>query len=181
MKLSNRARLIVIVVILVAAVAVLYTIYARQAAERNDLNARRDRAQTLMFGLGAQKVELQNQRDQALSSLNTSLAKFPRSVESIEYGEGLYKIAADCNVRIARLSAIPPADKQVGSVIYSVSSFAVAVSGGIENILEFVDALRAGDGFQDPKFPWSANVKSVNIDANASAATINLDIYGYKG
>lgn len=178
MKLSNKVKLILIVVILVAALGVLFTIYFRQVAERNDLNERLDRAQTLMVGLGSQKADLQIKLAQAQSLLNASLARFPRSVESIEYGDDLFEIAADCNVVIGRLTASPPADKKVGAVTYSVSSFVVAVSGGIENVLKFVYAVKTGDDFQ---LPWSADVKNVSVDVAKSSATINLDIYGYKG
>jgi type IV secretory pathway VirB6-like protein len=173
---SNKVKLIVIVVILVAALAVLFTIYSRQAADRNDLNDKLDRARILFTGLGAQKEALQDDLAQAQSSLNTSLAEFPRVVESIEYGDDLFEIAADCNVQITSLSGSVPADKKVGGVTYSVSSFGLTVSGTTENMLKFIYAIRTGDDFQ---LPWAADVKSVNMDAAKS--TINLDIYGYKG
>jgi len=175
---SNRARLVVIVVVLVAALAVLFTFYSRQAAERNDLNERLDRAQILLVGLGNQKTTLEDELTQARSLLNTSLANFPTSVESIEYGEDLFEIAADCNVDITSLSASPPETTKVGAATYSISSFVVGVSGISENILVFIQALTTGDDFQ---LPWAADVKSVSTDASRSTATIDLDIYGYKG
>jgi len=174
---SNKVKLIVIVVMLVAALAVLFTIYSRQAAERNDLNGRLDRAQTLLTGLGAQKETLQDDLAQARSSLDTNLAKFPRVVESIEYGDDLFEIAADCNVHITALTASPPSDEKVGGVTYSVSSFVLTVSGATENMLKFVYAIRTGDGFQ---LPWSAEVNSINMNVGGGSANINLDIYGYK-
>ena len=50
----------------------------------------------------------------------------------------------------------------------------------MNDILDFINAIRTGDGF---KLPWSAEVKSVSIDFGdeGAVATINVDIYGYKG
>lgn len=175
---GNKVKLIAIVLVLVAALAVLFTFYSRQAAERNDLNERLDRAQVLLTGLGTQKTTLEDELAQARSLLDTSRANFPASVESIEYGDDLFDIAADCNVQITSLSASLPEDQKLGAVTYSVSSFVAAVSGTTDNVLAFIDALRTGDGFQ---LPWAADVKSVAMDPARSTATINMDIYGYKG
>lgn len=175
---NNKVKLVAIVIVLVAALAVLFTFYSRQAAERNDLNDRLDTALILLNGLGNQKEDLQAELAQARSLLDTSLANFPASVESIEYGDDLFGIAADCNVQIGSLIASPPGGVKLGSVTYSVSSFVVVVGGTSDNMLEFIYALAIGDGFQ---LPWSTDVKSAYIDAARSTATINLDIYGYRG
>lgn len=178
MKLSRKVWLILGAVILVAALVGAYMVYSRQAGERNDLNARLERAQTLLPGLTTNKNDLENQLAQAESLLNTDKAQFPESVESIEYGEDLFAIATNCNVGITGLTASTPTNKKVGTITYSVSSFVIGVSGGVNDILKFIDAVRTGDGFQ---LPWSAAVTGVNINVAASAATINVDIYGYKG
>lgn len=175
---GNKVKLIAIAVLLVAALAVLFTLYSRQAAERNDLNERLDRAQVLLVGLGAQKTTLEDELAQARSLLDTSRANFPQIIESIEYGDDLFDIAADCNVQITSLSASLPEDEKVGAATYSVSSFVAIVSGTTENILAFILAITTGDDFQ---LPWSADVTSINMDAARSTATVNLDIYGYKG
>jgi hypothetical protein len=177
MKLGKKVWLIVEIVILVAALVGLYVVYSRQAGEQKDLNARLSSAQTLSAGLTKQKQDLENQLAQAQSSLEASQAQFPESVESIEYDDDLFAIAHDCNVDITRIAASPPTGKTVGAVTYSVSPFVVDVSGSVENILDFIYALRTGDGFQ---LPWSAEVTSINMDVTGSA-TINVDIYGYKG
>jgi hypothetical protein len=184
MKLSNRVRLVLIVIVMVVALAVLFTVYSRQAAERRDLNAKLEEAQILLVGLGHQKDTLEDDLGSALSALNAYRAEFPGAVESIEYGNDLFEVASDCNVRITGLTAAPPVDKKVGGVTYSVSSFVVGISGTAENMRSFVDAIGTGIdtelswGFQ---LPWSVEVKSVSMDISRSAATINLDIYGYRG
>jgi len=110
--------------------------------------------------------------------LDRSRAKFPESVESIEYGEDLFEIADDCDVVLTSLRPSKPTDK--GGATYSVSSFAVDVKGDVSDILDFVDALRAGADFQ---LPWSAELTAVKINyaGEGDSATINLDIYAYKG
>lgn len=173
MKLSKKVWLIVGVVILVAALVSLYMVYSRQARERDALNDRLSEAETLSPVLTAQKSELENRLAQATSLLQTSQAKFPESVESIEYGEYLFEIADECNVNLASLSFPRPTDRKVGAVTYSVVSLALPVSGTLADIFEFIDTIRTDERFA------STEVKSVNMNV-AGSATINLDIYGYK-
>jgi len=184
MKLSKKVWLIVVIAVIVAALASLFTIYFRQAGERGELQDRLSRAEILLPNLMKQKKDLQDQLASATSLLNKNQAKFPGSVESIEYGEDLFKIADDCNVELTSLSLSTPTGKKVGSVIYSVSSFTVIVEGNIDNMLTFIDAVGTGIDYDLSwrfQLPWSVDVKSINMEAARSRATISLDIYGYKG
>jgi hypothetical protein len=178
MRPSRKVWLIVGIIILVGALAGLYTVYSRQAAERGDLSDRLSRAQTLLPGLVNQREELEDELAQAESVLEASAAQFPESVESIEYDDDLFEIADDCNVAVTKITASPPSTKKVGTVTYSTSPFVVVVHGSVDNILDFIYALRVGDDFQ---LPWSAEVRGVTINVDGGTATINVDIYGYKG
>jgi hypothetical protein len=178
MKLSKTARLIVIIVIVAVVLGVLFPIYFRQAGERDGLNDKMDRAQILMTGLSANKESLEDELAQAQSSLSTSLAGFPESVESIEYDDDLFKIADDCNVGISSITALPPTNKKVGAVTFTVSTFTIMIKGSMDNILDFIDTIRIGDDFQ---LPWSAEVTWININISKSTATMTLNIYGYEG
>ena len=192
MKLSKKAWLIVVIVIIVSALASLFTIYFRQARERDELNEQLSRDEALLAAFIKQKGTLEDQLAQAQSSLDTSQAQFPESVESIEYGEDLFKIAygqnlysmaAGCGVELTRLTASTPVDKKIGAVTYSVSSFTVTVEGNTDNILKFIDAVGTGIDYDlswNFQLPWSVDVKSVNMEVTKSKATIDLDIYGYK-
>jgi Tfp pilus assembly protein PilO len=175
MKLSSKVWLIVIIVVVVAAVAGLYTVYSRQAAERDDLTERRDRAQTLQSQLTDSKSDLEDQLASAQSSLSASQAQFPASVESIEYGEYIFEIVEDCNLQLSALSFPKPAGVKQGSVTYRVVSLTLPVSGALENIFKFIDTIKT-----DPRFA-STRVKSVNLNVAGGSATIAVDIYGYKG
>jgi hypothetical protein len=178
MRLTKTVRLIVVVVILAVAIGVLFSYYSGKVAERNELNERLSRAQTLLPGLMKQRENLEDQLTQAEALLNANLAQFPESVESIEYDDDLFEIADECNVAITKLTSSKPTSKGVEGVTYSVSTFVMVVNGNIESILDFIYAIRTGDGF---RLPWSADVKSINMNCGGPTASINLDIYAYKG
>lgn len=174
MKVGRKALLVLGTVVIVAALVVVGVFYFRQAAERAALNDRLDTAQTLLSGLANQRQNLDNQLASAQSSLDASRTEFPESVESIEYGEYLFEIAHECNVNLNSLSFPTPAVGTVGTVTYSIVSLSLPVSGTLANIFEFIDTIRTDDRFA------STYVKSVTMNT-AGSATINMDIYGYKG
>lgn len=174
MRISKKVGLIIGAVILVVILVILFSTYSRQAGERNDLNARLSAAQTLMPILTTQKTDLENQLAQIESSLNANKAKFPESVESIEYGEYLFEIADECNVNLNFLTFPKPTAITIGAVTYSVVSLSLPVSGELDNIFDFIEALRTDERFT------SAEVTAVNTNV-AGSAIINLNIYGYKG
>ena len=173
MKIGRKALLVLGAVAIVAALVVVGMLYFRQAGERADLNDRLDRAQTLVPGLSKQKQDLEGQLASAQSSLETSKAQFPESVDSIEYGEYLYEIAADCNVYLDSLNFPRPAAATLGGVACSVVSLSLPVRGTLENIFVFIDTIRTDDRFV------STQVKTVNLNA-AGSVTIEVNIYGYK-
>jgi len=177
MKLSKKVWLIVVIVIFAVVLGILFFIYSGQAKERDQLNDRMSLARTLLPGLTDNRQNKEDELTQAESLLEAGQAQFPESVESIEYDDDLFEIADDCNVSLTKLTASKPTNKTVGAVTYSVSTFVVVVQGSIDNILEFIYALRTGDDFQ---LPWSAEVNSINMNVSSGAATINLVIYGYK-
>ena len=174
MRISKRVGLIIGAVILVVILVILFSTYSRQAGERNDLNAKLSAAQTLLPILTTQKTDLENQLAQIESSLNANKAKFPESVESIEYGEYLFEIAGKCKVNLNFLTFPKPTAITIGAVTYSVVSLALPVSGELDNIFDFIEALMTDERFT------SAEVTAVKIEV-AGSATINLNIYGYKG
>jgi hypothetical protein len=175
MKLSRKVGLILGAVIIVVALVSVYMVYRPQAGERDDLHAQLSGAQTLIPGLAKQKQDLEAELAQVQSSLSTSQVQFPQAVESIEYDVALFAIAHDCNVEITKLTVSPPAGTTVGTITYSVSSFVVVITGNIDNILKFINAIRTGGDLQ---LPWSAEVTGINTSMDS--ATINLNIYGYK-
>jgi type II secretory pathway pseudopilin PulG len=178
MKLSKTVWLIVAIVIFAIVLGVLFSIYSGQAAELKELESGLNATQTESKELEKELDDAGKTLTQAKSKLDESQAKFPESVKSIEYGEDLFEIADDSNVDLTSLSPRTPTSKKVGAVTYSVSLFTIVVKGNIDNILDFIEALRIGSE-KDFQEPWSADLKVVNI--GESQATITLDIYSYKG
>ena len=177
MRLSKKVWLIAGIAVLAVVLGFLFMTYSQAAAEHGQMEDRLEQARSDLDRLTPQKADLANQDSQARSSLETSQAKFPESVTSIEYGDDLFNIADESNVRITKLTASSPVDRQVGAITYSVSSFVVVVKGDVKDVLDFVHALRTTGDFQ---LPWSTRVKVVIIAYGSGQATINLDIYGYK-
>lgn len=192
MRLSRKFWIILGIGVLVVLIAILASTYVRQTEERRQLDDRLTLAQTRLPGLISEQQDLEGQLAQARSFLETSQARFPQAVESIEYGEDLFRIAygydlrtmfSELNLELTSLTASPPAAGQAGAVTYSVSTFTIAVSGDVNNILKFIDALGTQIDYQLPwttQEPWSVQVNSVNFNVAGRAATISLDVYGYK-
>ena len=178
MKLSRKALLIIVIVVFAVALGVLFYIYSGQNKERAELNERLSLAQTLLPGLIDNREMKEDELTQAESLLAASQAQFPESVQSIEYDDDLFEIAEDCNVSLTKVTASKPTSTAVGAVTYSVSTFVVVVHGSIDNIMDFIYAIRTGDDFQ---LPWSAEVTSLKTNVSGGSADINLTIYGYKG
>jgi hypothetical protein len=178
-KIDNRIWLIIGIAIFVAAAVILFRAYTQEVNEQAQLTTDLATQQGLLHMLTTEEDDQQNKLKQAESLFDASRAKFPESVESIEYGEDLFKIAGDCSVELTNLSPSPPGTTTQGAVTYSVSSFSIQVQGDVSDILSFINALRTGDSF---RLPWSAEVNSVSIDfGDTEVATISADIYGYKG
>jgi hypothetical protein len=177
MRLSRKVWLILGAVVLIAALVGAYVVYYQTAQERNDLSSRLTEAQDSVTTLTANKTDLQNQLAQAQSLFDASQAKFPQSVESIEYGEYLYEIAHDCNVELLSLTFPKPASKKVGGVTYSVVSLTLPISGSLDNIFAFIDTLITDDRFA------STEVKGITITMGAgeASAAISVDVYAHKG
>ena len=178
MKLSRKAGLIIVIVVFAVALGVLFYIYSGQNRERAELNERLSLAQTLLPGLIDNRETKEDELTQAESLLAASQAQFPESVQSIEYDDDLFEIAEDCNVSLTKVTASKPTSTKVGAVTYSVSAFVVVVHGSIDNIMDFIYAIRTGDDFQ---LPWSAEVTSLKTNVSGGSADINLTIYGYEG
>ena len=195
MKRNNKVLLIVVSCILVIALIIVGVIYFQQARERRELDERLEEAQARSAILKHEKEGaggLDDQLAYAQSRLYGYQRQFPQAVESIEYGEdffriaygqNLYTMAAGCGVELTSLAATKPGGKTIGAVTYSISSFSLAVQGGTNNILKFIDAIGTGIDYKlSWKFqePWSVRVNSVIMNVAGGTAAINLDVYGYR-
>jgi hypothetical protein len=148
-------------------------IRSEQATELEDLNQRLETAQARLPVLTAQKNDLQDELASAQSSLDSSKTQYPQEIHSIEYGEHIFDIVEDSNLGLSSLSFPRPSGTTEGSVTYRVVSLTLPVSGTRDNIFDLMDTINT-----DPRFA-STRVKSVVL--SGKGATINVDIYSYKG
>lgn len=200
MRLSKTAWLILGAGIFIIAFATLYMVYSRRSGEQEQLNSSLAVAQGALPQLISEREDLESQLTQwesqlteATSSLAKIEARFPESVQSIEYDERLFELADDCDLEITSLTASEPSSKKVKveaedikveDITYATTSFRVEVRGEVDDILDFINAIATGEHF------ITATVESVDMDipepeegeeAEKPTATIELVIYGYEG
>ncbi len=173
MKISKTALLVLGIGIFVIGFAAIFALYSGQAGERSGLNANLVAAQSLLPKLMAEKDELAGQLAQwdgelaqATSALDESEARYPKSVESIEYDETIFKLASDCDLMIMELTAFEPWDEDVkdSDITYAVGtaevkvqntelppttvgSFEVFADETVDKMLEFIHLIAASEEF----------------------------------
>lgn len=177
MAISRRVGLILVAIVIIGALIAAYVIYSGQASQKGALNDRVNRAKAALPALDKQKQDLQEQLTNAQSSAATSQAQFPQSVESIEYGEYLYEIAAESGVQLTSLTFPQPGSVTVGAVTYSVVSLTLPISGTVDNIFKFITALRTDDRFASTQI----TAITMNMGGATPAAAISVTIYAHQG
>jgi type II secretory pathway pseudopilin PulG len=178
-KINKKVLLIIGIAVFVIILVSLFRTYSQQIKEQEELRTNLAAQQTVLRNLTNSKKDLEDKLDAAQSLLDTSQAQFSESLESIEYGEDLFEIADDCNLELTTLQPSIPGTKTAGAVTYSVVTFTVKVGGEMDDILDFIYAIRTGDDFN---LPWSAELKSLSMECGEeTAATMTLEVYGYKG
>ena len=210
MKISKTALLVLGIGIFIIAFAALFTLFSGQSGEQERLNDSLAAAQSLLPKLVAEGEDLAGQLTQweselakATSSLGESEARFPKSVESIEYDETLFRIADDCDLRIIELTASEPQDEEVKDtdITYTVTNFTVVVRSKesppstlgdfemyidetLDNMLEFINIVATSGEFN------VGTIELVNIerleppeeiqeDETGPEAEIQIIIYGF--
>ncbi len=154
LKLSRTSWLILSIGIFVIAVGGLYMVYRGQVAQQQEVNSKLSQAQAELPPLVSQREELESQlaglendMAQVISSLESAKAKFPESVDGIDYSEVLFNIADDSALKIVILTASGTGDEEVDGIIYSITIFEVVVKGEVDDVLDFVHVISTTDGF----------------------------------
>ena len=210
MKISKTALLVLGVGIFILGFAILFVLYSGQSGEQEGLNSKLDATQSLLPELIMEKEDLvaqlaqwEAELDKARLALSQSEGKFPKSVESIEYDETLFKLAEDSGLLIVELTASEPSDETVKGtdIAYDVTTVEVVVVNAesvpgtagdyevyiddtVDKVLEFVHLLAVTPDFN------VANITVVAVDGleppeelegseEGPEATIELVIYGF--
>jgi len=188
MKLSKTFWLILGIGISVIAVGILGWFYLDQRGEQQRLDDNLEVAQRTYSILVSQRDDLESQLSQseselaqAESLLREAKARFPESVESIEYDAALFGIADDCDLEITKLTASEPSDEEAETITYITASFTVDVEGTVAHILDFINTIATDEDFTNATIEM-VNMKVPEPDEEGEpSATINLVIYGYQG
>ncbi len=212
LKLSRTAWLILSIGIFVVALGGLFMVYRGQVAQQQELNSKLSQAQATLPPLVSQREELESQlaglendMAQTTSLLESARAKFPESVDGIEYGEVLFNIAENSDLKIVTLTASGTEDEEVDGIIYSITLFEVVVKGEVDDVLDFVHVISTSDGFTTTTGelidfttttvelvdigvpdPLSEEAKedmtAAEIDeAESPSAAIKITVFSYKG
>ncbi len=216
MKLSKTTWMVLGIGIIIIAAVSLYMVYQGQGQKREEardsltnaeknLQSFTDIKEATEVELSQLENELQESQSQ-ISQLETELAqteltlnqtgaRFPISVESIEYDEVLFNFAHDANLIITSLTAGEPADITTEDITYTTTLFAVEVRGEMTDILYFINTIVADDDFQTailepvaitvPEPLTEMEKEDLTGDEIAEAempsATISLMVYTYQG
>ena len=208
MRLSKTAWLILGAGVFIIAFGTLFMLHSQQSGEQEWLEDSLSVAQALWPQLISEREDLEDQLTQwegelakATSSLSSSKARFPKSVQSIEYDEALFDIADDCDLQIIKITASEPRDKKVEDITYTTTTFEVVVRSEesppstvgefetyidetVDNILEFINIIATDEDFAN------ATIELVNMekleppeeikgDETGPEATVRLIIYGF--
>jgi hypothetical protein len=216
MRLSRTAWLVLGIGVFVIAFASLYVVYSGQSREGRQLNnnlaaanARLPKVVAERENLESQLTEQQGALASAESALDVAMAKFPKSVESVDYDEVLFKIADGCDLEVSSLKAEEPSDVKIkgeaGEITYAVTAFTIEVKAAgakpitleqfetyidetVDNILDFINEVVTGEHFTTATVD-SVSMKNLEPPVDADelesapkpSATIQLSIYSYKG
>ena len=210
MKISKTALIVLGIGIFVIIFATLFVLYSGQSGERAQLNTSLTKTQGLLPELIAEKEDLTGQLAQwegelakARVALSKSEGRFPKSVESIEYDETIFKLAEDSGLLIIELTASEPTEEKVKDtdIIYDITiitvvlvnaesppgtagDFEVYIDETVDKVLEFIHLVVVTPDF------GVATIQVAAIDGleppeelgegeTGPEATLELAIYGF--
>ena len=210
MKLSKTAFLVLGIGIFILGFAILFVLYSGQSGEQEQLNSSLDAAQGLLPEIIAEKGDLAGQLtywegelDKARAALSKSEARFPKSVESIEYDEVIFKLAEQSGLLIIELTASEPAEEGVKGteIIYAVTTvevvvwnidsppstagaFEVYIDETVDKVLEFIHLVVTTPDFNVATFKVASieglePPEELEGDETSPEATLELAIYGF--
>jgi hypothetical protein len=141
---------------------------------------------------------------EAESLLSKAKAKFPESIESIDYSEILFNIAQKYDLEVNSLKASEPNERKVENVIYAVTTIEIEVrpadprpttveafeeyiDEAVDNVLKFVDTVVRDGSFTnttievvDMKYLDPPDEERIEA-AEKPTATIRVVIFSYEG
>jgi hypothetical protein len=210
MKISKTALIVLGIGIFVIVFATLFVLYSGQSGERAQLNTSLTKTQGLLPELIAEKEDLTGQLAQwegelakARVALSKSEGRFPKSVESIEYDETIFKLAEQSGLLIIELTASEPSEEKVKGtdITYDITiitvvlenaesppgtagDFEVYIDEMVDKVLEFIHLVVVTPDFGVATIQVAAieglePPEELGEGETGPEATLELAIYGF--
>jgi len=210
MKVSKTALIVLGIGIFIIVFATLFVLYSGQSGEREQLNSKLTKTQGILPELIAEKDDLTTQLaqwegelDKARAALDKSEARFPKSVESIEYDETIFKLAEQSGLLIIELTASEPSEEKVKntditydttiitvvlenaeSLPSTAGDFEVYIDETVDKVLEFIHLVVVTPDFGVATIQVAAieglePPEELEGGERGPEATLELAIYGF--
>jgi hypothetical protein len=210
MKVSKTALIVLGIGVFIIVFATLFVLYSGQSGEREQLNAKLTKAQGVLPELIAEKEDLESQLaqwedelDKAMLALSQSEGRFPKSVESIEYDEVIFKLAEQSGLMIIEVTASEPSKETVKGteITYDVTTlevkvrnaespptsagqFEVYIDETVDKVLEFIHLVVTTPDFGVATVKVAAiedlePPEELEGDEEGPVALLTLAIYGF--
>ncbi len=184
MKLGKTSLLLIIAGIVIIAFASLGIARVQRLNEQDQVDEelsvatlRLERFQ--LEYLHSQQEELENQRGQITSELETIRATLSQVINSIGATDALFNIARTCSVEVTEITSSNPVDGELQEIPSSVLTVNVTVEGSLPNLVRFI--ITVNNDFV------IGTVQSAQIEVPEPAeeempsARISLLVYTYRG
>ena len=210
MKVSKTALIVLGIGIFIIVFATLFVLYSGQSGEREQLNTSLTKTQGILPELIAEKGDLtaqlaqwEGELDKARAALDKSEARFPKSVESIEYDETIFKLAEQSGLLIIELTASEPSEEKVKDtdITYDITiitavlenaesppstagDFEVYIDETVDKVLEFIHLVVVTPDFGVATIQVAAieglePPEELEGGETGPEATLELAIYGF--
>jgi hypothetical protein len=187
LKVSNSTLGILVAGVVVIALVYLLFTYYNQGNEHDSLSLQIATDTRTAAGLDAQKVPLQTKKTQvsdqlalAKTVLDQAGASNSLPLESIAYGEELFKTADTFQVQIVNLAISKPSLAKIDNLNYRVMDINLDINGQMDGIAGFIQTLTNGPSF------GGVSIGNISISQMNSATAqphlhVSLRAYQYSG
>ncbi|APV44623.1 hypothetical protein Dform_01295 [Dehalogenimonas formicexedens] len=169
MKISKAFISVLFLGLIAIGAGLLYTMYQKELDRQSTLNDTLNSTSALLPPIQANITKAQADLAAAQAkvaaaqaNLQAYKAKFPTpppvaAIQSIDYGEKLFILAANNTLNLTEFSASGPDKVTIDKIAYQKTVMVIKVSGAIERINDFVGNLETGTAY------LTATIDSVDI------------------
>jgi hypothetical protein len=172
--------------VVIALVYLLFTYY-NQGNERDSLSLQIAADTQAAAGLDTQKLSLQTKKNQVNDQMTLAKGAFARAgavyslpLESITYGEELFKTADTFQVQIVNLAISKPSLAKIDNLNYRAMDVNLDINGQMDGIAGFIQTLSNGPSFGGVSI-GSVSISQMNSGTAQPHLHISLRAYQYSG